>query len=119
MSHLSVLPTVLRDCDGLVASLRSLGLEPLPAGELEGFAGDHRSALVRVRLADGLTIGWARQGDGSLALVGDLQRLSRSRDLPALISRINRAYASHQALAAALGPFPAGAQLHLDSLQPA
>ena len=39
-----------------------------------------------------------RQPDGSLALVGDLQLLSRSRQLPVLLGRITRDYAARLAL---------------------
>lgn len=98
MSHFSVLPTVLRDADCLVASLRSLGLEPLPAAELTGFAGECHGVEVHIRLADGASLGWARQRDGSLALVADLQRLSRRRDVEALLGAISRAYAAREAL---------------------
>lgn len=119
MSHLSVLPTVLRDRDGLVVSLRSLGFTPLGSGDIQGFGGDRQAAEVRLRLADGLTIGWARQADGSLALVGDLQRFSRQRDLPALLGRINRAYAGHLALRDAMTGLPPGAQVHFEARQPA
>lgn len=101
MSHLSILPTVLRDADRLATVLTSLGLHPERGGLLEAFPGDARAVLLQVRLADGLAIGWQRQGDGSLALVCDLQRLSRSRTLSPLIGRITRAYAAHQAIEAA------------------
>ena len=101
MSHLSILPTVLRDADTLAASLRALGLEPSPGGLLEGFAAEREPVELQVRLTDGEVLGWARQSDGSLALVGDLQRLSRCRGLQALIGRITRAYAARRALAAA------------------
>ncbi|MEB3349028.1 MAG: DUF1257 domain-containing protein [Cyanobacteriota bacterium] len=116
MSHLSVLPTVLRDADCLNASLRSLGLEPQPASELAGFADERHPVAVRVVLGDGTPIGWARQQDGSLALVGDLQRLNRCRDLPRLLSRITQAYAARQALQQAASAFPPGAQVEVQSL---
>ena len=99
MSHLSILPTVLRDADTLVASLQGLGLNPCRGGRLEGFAGAGEAVELQVRLADGQVLGWARQPDGSLALVGDLQQLSRSRSLQNLIGRITREYAARQALA--------------------
>ncbi|MFN9620369.1 MAG: DUF1257 domain-containing protein [Synechococcaceae cyanobacterium] len=100
MSHLSILPTVLRDADLLVASLASLKLQPQRGGSVRGFD-QELPVEVRVRLADGQDLGWSRQGDGSLALVGDLQRLSRSRPLQRLLGRITRAYAAHQAVAEA------------------
>jgi len=111
MSHLSILPTVLRDADRLAASLTSLGLQPSLGGELQGFD-QVETVEIQVSLGDGLSLGWRRQADGSLALVGDLQRLSRSRSLQRLLSRLTRAYAARQALdeaAAGLGD----AVLHL------
>ena len=98
MSHLSILPTVLRDSTLLVAALEDLGLKPLPAGELRGFADDRQPVCLRVQLPEGQWLGWRRQADGSLALVGDLQRLGRSRSLQQLIGRITRRYAVRQAL---------------------
>lgn len=98
MSHLTILPTVLRDAECLRDSLRALGYEPHPAGRLEGFAGESREVELGLRLASGEALGWARQSDGSLALVGDLQRLSRAAGLPALLGRITRAYAARRAL---------------------
>ena len=106
MSHLSILPTVLRDEIVLAQSLRDLGLEPLPAGELRGFAAERESVSLRVQLPEGLQIGWRRQPDGSLALVGDLQRLARSRSVQQLIGRITRHYAAHQALQSARCELP-------------
>jgi hypothetical protein len=105
MSHLSILPTVLRDADHLVASLESLNLQPIRGGSLRGFQ-ESRPVEVRVELADGQALGWSRQSDGSLALVGDLQRLSRSGPLQRLLGRITRAYAARLALAEAAEHFP-------------
>jgi hypothetical protein len=101
MSHLSILPTVLRDTEGLAASLRALGLTPVQGGSLESFGGERQPVLLHVVLEKGLALGWTRQADGSLALVGDLQRLSRSRSLQQLLGRITRGYAARMALAAA------------------
>lgn len=105
MSHLSILPTVLRDAAGLTASLQALGLEPRAGGVLMGFAGEQQPVVVQVVLSDGLALGWARQGDGSLALVGDLQRLSQNRQLPVLLGRITRHYAAQMALQEAASHF--------------
>lgn len=105
MSHLSILPTVLRDADHLVASLESLGLQPIRGGSLCGFQ-ESQPVEVRVEFADGQSLGWSRQSDGSLSLVGDLQRLSRSRPLQRLLGRITRAYAARQALAEAAAQLP-------------
>jgi len=112
MSHLSILPTVLRDEIVLAQALCDLGLEPLPAGELKGFAAEREAVCLRVKLPEGLQIGWRRQADGSLALVGDLQRLARSRSVQQLIGRITRHYAARQALQTARRDLP-GATLAL------
>jgi hypothetical protein len=97
MSHLTILPTVLRDADRLAASLESLGLRPIRGGDVVGFQ-ESEPVELRVELEDGQALGWRRQADGSLALVGDLQRLSRSRAIQRLLSRITHAYAARQAL---------------------
>ena len=98
MSHLSILPTVLRDADCLAATLASLDLPWSRGGELSGFGGETLAVALRVELADGQPLGWAWQGDGSLALVGDLQRISRCTALQHLLGRITRAYAARMAL---------------------
>ena len=99
MSHLSILPTVLRDAEWLASSLRALGYHPRWGGDLKGFASDRLAVVLQVQLKDGQPLGWSRQQDGSLALVGDLQRISRSSSLQALLSRITRHYAATKALA--------------------
>jgi hypothetical protein len=110
MSHLSILPTVLRDVDLLVASLEGLGLQPERGGQLRGFADERQSVELQVRLEGGQRLGWCRQRDGNLALVGDLQRISRSQTLQTLICRITQRYAAAQALADAARHLP-GAQV--------
>lgn len=114
MSHLSILPTVLRDAELLAASLEALGHQPRMGGELKGFAGERQAVVLQVRLPEGLSIGWSRQPDGSLALVGDLQRLSRSRSLQSLLGRLTRHYAAQQALRDA-GRDLQGAQVLFDT----
>ena len=113
MSHLSILPTVLRDADLLAHSLRSLGHEPHVGGWVRGFADERQPVVLQVRLPEGQSIGWKRQPDGSLALVGDLQRLSRSRPLQSLLGRLTRHYAAQLALREAGLRF-SGAAIHLE-----
>lgn len=113
MSHLSILPTVLHDADLLASSLEALGHRPVRGGHLTGFAGQDQPVVVQVRLPEGASLGWARQADGSLALVGDLQRLSRHRSLQRLLGGLTRHYAAQQALRAAGSAFP-GAVFRLD-----
>ena len=106
VSHLSILPTVLRDAEGLAASLAALGHRPQWGGTLAGFAGDSEGVELQVTLPDGERLGWQRQADGSLALVGDLQRLSRSQSLQRLLAEITRRYAAEMALREAGASFP-------------
>jgi hypothetical protein len=98
MSHLSILPTVLRDTDILHQALASLGLSSEPGGELLGFAGERQLVAISVQVEGGQKLGWQRSADGSLFLVGDLQQLSRSLTLQTLLGRITRANAARQAL---------------------
>jgi len=98
LSHLSILPTVIRDLDLLAACLSDLGCEPIRAGVLEGFAGESTAVDLKVRFAGDQWIGWCRQPDGNLALLGDLQRLSRSRRLQTFIGLLTRRYAARLAL---------------------
>jgi hypothetical protein len=98
MSHLSILPTVLRDADLLEACLGSMGLSPQRDVQLQGFGGEQRAVVVMLQLDADIALGWCRCNDGSLALVGDLQRLSRSRSLEPLLVRITREYAARDAL---------------------
>ncbi len=110
MSHLTTLPTVLRDVDLLVSALEGLQLQPERDSRVVGFAGETQPVAVAIALKGGLRLGWRREADGSLALVGDLSRLSRCQDLPPLLGRITRAYGVHLALRDASTQLP-GAEL--------
>jgi len=111
MSHLSILPTVLRDADCLARSLEDLGLSPRWGGALPGFAGESEPVDLQVAVGPE-QLGWRRQGNGSLALVADLQRLSRSTSLQRLLGRLTQSYAARHALQQiATDPALANAQL--------
>jgi hypothetical protein len=114
LSHLTILPTVLRDADRLEAVLIARGLEPTRGGDLPSFPPERQPVELRVRLADGLTLGWQRQDDGSLGLVCDLQRLSRNQRLERLLGEITRAYAARKALQEAAEQLPT-AQIELSA----
>jgi hypothetical protein len=107
MSHLSILPTVLRDSAVLHQALEDLGLAVQTGGELRGFADDRQPVTLQVQLPEGTALGWHRQADGTLALVGDLQRLGRSRSVQQLLGRITRRYAARLALQQAAEHLPA------------
>jgi len=98
MSHLSILPTVLMDECLLAQALADLDLPVSMGGTLKGFADDQQAVTLHTRLPEGQPLGWARQADGSLSLVADLQRLGRSRSLQQLLGRITRRYAALAAL---------------------
>ena len=106
LSHLTILPTVLRDADRLEAVLIARGLEPIRGGSLPSFPPERQPVLLRVRVGGDLEIGWQRLPDGSLALVCDLQRLSRGQRLERLLGEITRAYAARKALEEATVQLP-------------
>jgi len=147
MSHLSILPTLLRDVDLLAEALADLGQVVHRGGAVEGFAGERVPVLVRLDLAGGsllgsqtqtqsqiqtqtqskravrptngslsasFSLGWARQLDGTLALVGDLGRIAVASPLQELLSQLSHRYALRQALQAAGTSDLAGAELSLD-----
>jgi hypothetical protein len=111
MSHLSILPTVVSDLDHLVATLEELGASPHTGDVLEGFHDERVPVAVKVCL-EGEQLGWQRQPDGSLAVVGDLQRLSRSLDVQRFLAAVTRSYAARVALAQAMRELPQ-AHVHL------
>lgn len=132
MSHLSILPTRLRDVDLLAEALTDLDQQVHRGGAVEGFAGERVPVLLRLDLAPGpllatqgkpiarktpqsssFSLGWARQLDGSLALVGDLGRIAAAGPLQELLSQLSRRYALLQALRDAAGSAFAGAQVTL------
>ena len=147
MSHLSILPTLLRDVDLLAEALADLGQVVHRGGAVEGFAGERVPVLVRLDLVGGtllgtqtqtqsqtqtqtqskraarpttgalsasFSLGWARQLDGTLALVGDLGRIAVASPLQELLSQLSHRYALRQALQAAGTSDLAGAELSLD-----
>jgi hypothetical protein len=151
MSHLSILPTLLRDVDLLAEALTDLGQVVHRGGAVEGFAGERVPVLVRLDLAGGsllgslspspnqtksqaqskravrpkngslsasFSLGWARQLDGSLALVGDLGRIAAASPLQELLSQLSHRYALRQALQAAASSDFAGAELTLEEPLP-
>jgi hypothetical protein len=153
MSHLSILPTLLRDVDLLAEALTDLGQVVHHGGAVEGFAGERVPVLLRLELdgrllaaqatspapstanapalskrqakrsargmAQGInpsfSLGWARQLDGSLALVGDLGRIAAANPLQELLSELSRRYALRQALQDASGRAFAGAQMSVET----
>jgi len=104
VSHLTILPTVLRDADELARCLEALGHQPVWGGVLQGFADDCQPVVLQIDLGDEARLGWSRQQDGALALVGDLQRLSRTQSAANLLGEITRRYATHRALNALANP---------------
>jgi hypothetical protein len=118
MSHLSILPTVLREEDVLVQALEDLSLPVERGGFLSGFADQREAVSLRAQLPEGTWLGWRREANGQLALVGDLQRLGRSHSLQQLIGEITRRYAAHQALRALATDLPMASAELAPGLQP-
>ena len=98
MSHLSILPTVLTDERLLAQALQELGYAVHWGGQLQGFADQHEAVTLWVQVNPEQQLGWCRQSNGRLALVGDLQRLGRSHSVQQLVGQITRSYAALQAL---------------------
>jgi len=107
MSHLSILPTVLREEDVLIQALADLALPVERGGYLTGFADEREPVTLKAQLPEGTWLGWRREPNGQLSLVGDLQRLGRSHSLQQLIGEITRRYATHQALKSIRTELPA------------
>ena len=103
MSHLSILPTVLRDAEGLGRCLEAMGFQPIWGGDLKGFAKDYQPVVLQIDLGGDVRLGWSRQQDGSLALVGDLQRLSRCPSVHDLLGQITHRYATYKILSSIAG----------------
>ncbi len=160
MSHLSILPTLLRDVDLLADALTDLGQVVQRGGAVEGFAGERVPVLLRLDLPagslpagslpgqpaqaqarsqsshhakslvrrsarqgggsprSGFSLGWARQLDGTLALVGDLARIAAASPLQELLGQLSRRYALRQALRDASGSGLAGAQITVGESSP-
>ncbi|MEB3176363.1 MAG: DUF1257 domain-containing protein [Synechococcus sp.] len=101
MSHLSILPTVLRDEQLLASSLVALGHQPHWDGVITTPIGSEPVRLM-LTLPCGQRLGWRLDpASGTLLLVADLQRLSHNIPVQQLLSRLTRTYAAHQALQAA------------------
>jgi hypothetical protein len=98
MSHLTILPTVLRDLDLMVSALEALHLAPERNGTVLGFAGEREPVDIHVQLPKGPSLGWRQQADGTLELVADLQKLAQCTAVPQLLTQITRTYATHHAL---------------------
>ena len=101
MSHLSILPTVLQDERLLAQALEELGYTVHWGGHLQGFADQREPVSLWVQVTPEQQLGWMRHSDGSLALVGDLQRIGRSHSVQQLVGQITRTYAALRALEAA------------------
>jgi hypothetical protein len=70
--------------------------------------------VAPLALSASFSLGWARQLDGTLALVGDLGRIAVASPLQELLSQLSHSYALRQALQAAGTSDLAGAELSLD-----
>ena len=100
MSHLSILPTVLRDEQLLASSLESLGHKPHWDGVITTPIGSE-SVRLHLELPSGQRLGWRYDAENNnLVLVADLERLSHDITVQQLLSKLTRAYAARDALKA-------------------
>ena len=98
MSHLTILPTLLRSLERLEACLIDEGFRVSRPGVISGFADQAEPVDLVAIAADGHQLAWKRSTDGTLSLIGDLARLSTQPGLSTMLRRITRAYALRQAL---------------------
>ncbi|GCE65430.1 hypothetical protein OMCYN_01368 [cyanobiont of Ornithocercus magnificus] len=98
MSHLSILPTVLKDLVLLRRALRSEGYIISSSGKVATIGSGEIGVELVACSDDGAVLGWRRGEDGILELVGDLVRLSSRLAISERLKRISRAYALQQAL---------------------
>ena len=98
MSHLSILPTVFTDLDRLVQALCDEGFTVERTTELQGFADDSHAVDVLAVQGSALPLGWTLAEDGTIAMHGDIQRISRQPGLEQRLQRVTRRYALLQAM---------------------
>ena len=98
MSHLSILPTVFTRLDLLEKSLRDEGFDVRVDALLNDVIGPARHVDLLAIWPDCRPIGWVTDSDGTVAMHGDLQRISQSGGLSHRLQRVSRRYALLQAL---------------------
>ena len=98
MSHLSILPTLVKDLDLLASALRAEGFVVEVEGQLSSFGTQHNVALAATH-SMGFALGWTWNcNHDSLDVVVDLGRPAHSFSVKRILSRVLRRYALQQAL---------------------
>ncbi|MBL6797444.1 MAG: DUF1257 domain-containing protein [Synechococcus sp. BS307-5m-G39] len=98
MSHLSILPTLVKDLDLLASALRAEGFVVEVEGQLSSFGTQHNVALAATH-SMGFDLGWTWNcNHDSLDVVVDLGRPAHSFSVERVLSRVLRRYALQQAL---------------------
>ena len=98
MSHLSILPTVFTRLDLLERSLIEEGFVVQTDGSLPDFGTSPRSVDLLARREGSRPLGWVHRDDGTIVMVGDLQRISLQSGMALRLQRVTRCYALLEAL---------------------
>ncbi len=103
MSHLTILPTVIKDLELLEETLLAENYLVQRPGLIKAFGQDIYSADLVATDRSGLQMGWRWDTDGSLALMLDLGQTNDSAGHQTRLKTILRAYALRSALHSADG----------------
>ena len=103
MSHLTILPTVIKDLELLEETLLAEHYLVQRPGLIKAFGQDVYPAELVATDSSGLQMGWRRDADGSLALMLDLGQTRDSAGHETRLKTILRAYALRSALRSADG----------------
>ena len=101
MSHLTILPTVIRDLELLEETLLAEHYLVQRPGLIKAFGQDIYPAELVATDSSGLQMGWRWDADGSLALMLDLGQTRNSAGHKTHLKTILRAYALRSALRSA------------------
>ena len=103
MSHLTILPTVIKDLELLEETLLAEHYLVQRPGLIKAFGQDVFPAELVATDSSGLQMGWRWDADGSLALMLDLGQTRNSAGHKTHLKTILRAYALRSALRSADG----------------
>ena len=115
MSHLSILPTVFTRLDWLEQSLVDEGFTVGRDASLHVFGRDPQAVDLLASIDSSHPLAWVRRHDGSITMVGDLQRISLHTGLSGRLQRVTRRYALLEAMDQIQRLDPATAQVSLSS----
>ena len=98
MSHLTILPTVIRDLELLEETLLAEHYHVQRPGLIKAFGQDIYAAELVATDRSGLQMGWRWDADGSLALMLDLGQTKDAAGHQTRLKTILRGYALRSAL---------------------